>query len=734
MVNHAVCAAFGHDMVFQNGKHMKQAVNLTRGIPYPLGATWDGAGVNFALFSAHAERIELCLFTPDGSRELRRLELPEVINQVWCGYLPGAGPGTVYAYRVHGPWQIHLGHRFNPNKLSLDPYCRQLCGKFQWSDTHYAFDLHHPDKDMKFDKRDNKAFMPKCMVVEDIKGNSRKQPLVPAARTILYETHVRGFTIAHPEIPLEQRGRFAGMGHSKVVDYLKSLGITSVELMPIQSIISEQFLANKGLINYWGYNPLCFFAPEQSYLSNESILECRQMVDALHDAGIEVILDVVFNHTAEGGRLGPSFSFRGIDNLSYYRLQPEDKRFYINDTGCGNTLNLMHPRVVQLIMDCLRYWATAMQVDGFRFDLAPVLGRESYGFDQGSGFFDALLQDPTLSGVKLIAEPWDIGPGGYQLGRFPTGWGEWNDRYRDTVRRFWRGDAGVLPEFARRLHGSSDIFEREGRKPWASINFVTSHDGFTLHDLVTYRERHNEINGEENQDGHRENYSDNFGVEGPVKDATINVFRLRQQKNFLATLMLSQGTPMLLGGDEFGRTQHGNNNAYCQDNVINWLNWESIGDSGNKQQAFTAHLIALRQRFAFLFFDHYVHEPLHANAPEILWYNNSGELMQSSHWQEHNARTLGYMMVGPDPENGSRVRVLCIFHADRGALAFNLPAIEGVARWEILIDTATQTGIPKADNCMVVNRLNLFSCSTVVLLAHVADGIAHDVFHYESSL
>lgn len=696
---------------------MKQAVSLMPGSPYPLGASWDGEGVNFALFSAHAERIELCLFTPDGSREIQRLELPEVTNQVWHGYLPKAGPGTVYAYRVHGPWQIHMGHRFNANKLSLDPYCRQLIGKFQWSDTHYAFDINHADKEMKFDKRDNKAFMPKCVVVEDITGQTRSKHRVPLSKTVLYETHVRGFTIAHPGVPPEQRGCFAGMANDQVIAYLKAMGITSVELMPIQSFISEHFLHEKGLVNYWGYNSLCFFAPHQTYMSSNSILEVRHMVEAFHDAGIEVILDVVFNHTAEGGRLGPSFSYRGIDNLSYYRLQPEDKRFYINDTGCGNTLNLMHPRVVQMIMDCMRYWASAMQVDGFRFDLAPVLGRESYGFDQGSGFFDAVLQDPILAGTKLIAEPWDIGPGGYQLGGFPPGWSEWNDRYRDTVRRFWRGDAGVLPEFARRIHGSSDIFERDGRRPSASINFVTSHDGFTLNDLVTYRERHNEINGEENQDGHRENYSDNFGIEGPAQDKTINVLRQRQQRNFLATLLLSQGVPMLCGGDESCRTKHGNNNSYCQDNVINWLNWENISDEGRKQQKFTSHLTNLRTRYSHLFFDRYVHEPMHEDDPEILWYNNSGELMQAGHWQEHHARTLGCMIVGIDPLTQLRDRILIVFHADRAALGFRLPIISEVEHWEILLDTATQTGIPDPNNCVVVNRLNLFSCSTVVLLA-----------------
>ena len=697
---------------------MSHSLTLTSGLPYPLGASWDGEGVNFALFSAHAERVELCLFTPDGSREIKRLSLPEVSNQIWHGYLPKAGPGTLYAYRVHGPWQTHLGHRFNPHKLSLDPYAKQLFGNFSWSDTHYAHDVENPDKETRFDKRDNKAFMPKCVVVADIDGVIGRAPRVPMSRSIIYETHVKGFTISHPEIPPQMRGKFAGLGHQASVQYLKSLGITSVELLPVQSFLSEAFLSDKKLSNYWGYNSLGFFAPHQAYLGSDSILEVRQMVDALHEAGIEVILDVVFNHTAEGGRLGPSFSFKGIDNLSYYRLQAEDKRFYINDTGCGNTLNLMHPRVVQMVMDCLRYWAQSMQVDGFRFDLAPVLGRESYGFDKGSGFFDAITQDPVLAGVKLIAEPWDIGPGGYQLGHFPPGWSEWNDRYRDTVKRFWRGDAGVLPEFARRLHGSSDIFEREGRRPSSTLNFVTSHDGFTANDLVTYRERHNEINGEENQDGHRENFSDNFGIEGPSKDTSISVIRMRQQRNLLSTLILSQGTPMLLGGDEFCRTQQGNNNAYCQDNSINWFNWDTIDAAGKSQQDFTRHLISLRRRFAHLFFDHYVHEPLQETDPEISWYNSSGEKMQSAHWQEHNARTLGYLLSGENPETGSRDTLFVVFHSDRSAKRLQLPLLPNIDKWEILLDSSSRTGQPLPDNCHVINKLNLFSCSTLVLLAH----------------
>ena len=688
---------------------------LETGSHYPLGATWDGEGVNFALFSEHAERVELCLFSADGLHETGRLELPSVTHHVWHGYLPKAGPGTVYGYRVHGPWDVAQGHRFNSHKLLLDPYARQLIGNFRWSDSHYAFDTRKGEQEMVLDTQDNRDHMPKCMVVEDLAGEPRRAP-VPAERSIIYEAHVKGFTINHPAVPASLRGSFAGMATREVIGYLKSFGITTVELLPVQSFISEAFLRKKNLENYWGYNPLGFFSPQQSYLSSNAIVEFRQMVDAFHDAGLEVIMDVVFNHTAEGGHLGPTFSFRGIDNLSYYRLQQEDRCCYINDTGCGNTLNLIHPRVLQMVLDCLRYWSSAMQVDGFRFDLAPVLGRETYGFDRGSGFFDALHQDPSMAGIKLIAEPWDIGPGGYQLGGFPVRWSEWNDRYRDTVRRFWRGDNRMLPDFAKRLHGSSDVFEHDGRRPSASINFITSHDGFTLNDLVSYRHRHNEINCEENEDGHRENHSENFGVEGPTSDATINLLRHRQQRNLLSTLLLSQGTPMLLAGDEFCRTQHGNNNAYCQDNRISWLNWEKISDEGRYQQAFVSYLLALRRRFSHLFPSQYVHEAVQPDDPAILWYNSSGEIMQKEDWEESPGNTLGCMMIGIEPATGRSSRMLIVFHAGREELFFDLPGIAGVNRWQVLLDTAVQGGAPQPDDDSAATRISLSACSTVVLL------------------
>lgn len=693
------------------------ANKLEKGMPNPLGSNWDGGGVNFSLFSAHATRVELCLYSDDGKSEIKRFDLPEVTNHIWHGYLPKAKPGTVYGYRVHGPYQPHLGHRFNHHKLLLDPYAKSLVGEFSWSELHFSFDLNADDKDTSFDTRDNQAFMPKSRVVADPGSEPRKFNRIAKADSVIYETHLKGFTKLHPAIPEHERGTFAGLSHPESLQYLKSLGVTSIELMPVQSFVSEIFLQGKNLSNYWGYNSLAFFAPHQSYLSSDNIFEFREMVESIHDAGMEVILDIVFNHTAEGGRIGPTLSFRGIDNLSYYRLQPEDKRFYINDTGCGNTINILHPRVVQMIMDCLRYWATTMRVDGFRFDLAPVLGRESQGFDQGSGFFDALQQDPALSAIKFIAEPWDIGPGGYQLGRFPPGWGEWNDRYRDTVRRFWRGDPGMLPEFARRIHGSSDIFEHSGRRPSASINFVTSHDGYTLTDLVSYKERHNLNNGEENRDGHQENYSDNFGVEGATEDSTINVLRWRQRKNFLATLLLSQGIPMLLSGDEIGRSLLGNNNAYCQDNELSWFDWGQRSINSQTLRNFTTHLISLRKRFLPFSSDRYIHESDNPTDPSIDWYSASGHLMQANHWGEYQVKTLGNLLSYQNPETQSRERLLIIFHAGRDALNFTLPVFKDVSDWEILFDTGLGSGIPESDNCIVESRLRLFSCSSAMLLA-----------------
>ncbi|HZH25728.1 MAG TPA: glycogen debranching protein GlgX, partial [Azospirillaceae bacterium] len=489
------------------------------GRPYPLGATWDGKGVNFALFSANATKVELCLFDPSGEQEVERVALPEFTDEVWHGYLADVQPGQLYGYRVHGPYEPAAGHRFNPNKLLIDPYARALQGEVRWTDAHYGYQVGAARKDLTFDRRNNARYMPKCVVAGGAgQAAPVRRPGTPWADTVVYEANLRGYTILHDRVPERLRGTCAGFASDAVIDHLRDLGITAVELLPCHAFTHEPHLVAKGLRNFWGYNTTAFFAPEPRYLSNGEPSEFRAMVDRLHDAGIEVILDVVYNHTADGDHLGPTLSFKGIDNASYYRLVPGEPRHYINDTGTGNTLNLSHPRVLQMVMDSLRYWVEEMHVDGFRFDLATALAREADGFDPGSGFLDAVRQDPVLSRVKLIAEPWDVGPGGYQVGRFPPGWAEWNDKFRDTVRAYWRGDEGKLPELATRLTGSADLFDRRGRKPWASVNFVTAHDGFTLHDLVSYDDKHNEANGEGNRDGHSHNLSWNHGVEGPTGD------------------------------------------------------------------------------------------------------------------------------------------------------------------------------------------------------------------------
>jgi isoamylase len=690
---------------------------LINGSIHRLGSTWDGKGVNFALFSEHAEKVELCLFSPDGSKELQRLALPDFTSNIWNGYLDGAGPGTVYGYRVYGPYQPDLGHRFNHHKLLLDPYAKQLCGKFSWTTAHYGYAQDSRDEHQSMDTRDNASHMYKGVVLPSQAGFVPQSNRIHKHDTVIYEAHVKGLTALHPDIPPAQRGKFSGIGHKALIRYLKDLGITSLELMPVQSFLDDHFLVEKGLTNYWGYNTLGFFSPHQAYMQGNDIVEFRDMVDALHDAGIEVIMDVVFNHTAEGGRLGPTFSFRGIDNLSYYRLQAENKRYYINDSGCGNTMNLSHPYVVMMVMDCLRYWVSEMGIDGFRFDLATVLGREHYGFDSGSGFLDSLHQDPTLAAVKFIAEPWDIGPGGYQLGNFPSGWGEWNDRYRDTVRRFWRGDSGMLPDFARRLHGSSDIFEHSGRRPTSSINFITSHDGYTLNDLVSYREKHNEANLEDNRDGHSENYSDNYGVEGPTLIHEIKELRQRQCRNFFATLILSQGTPLLNAGDELGRTQYGNNNAYCQDSPSFWIDWEKVDDDGWALQKFVKHLLSIKRRCPTLWQNTYIHESPDPTAPAIRWYNTAGELMQPVHWGQHHMKTLGYLVVSALVK-GKRDYFLTLFNASNGALVFKLPLEDVITEWKVLLDTNLKDGFDARDKREISIELTVPAYTTILLYAN----------------
>ncbi|MCB8822190.1 glycogen debranching protein GlgX [Microvirga rosea] len=673
---------------------VRRQSRVREGRPYPLGATWDGLGVNFAIFSANATRVELCLFDPDGEREIERIELPEYTDEVWHGYLPDARPGTTYGYRVYGPYEPTAGHRFNPNKLLLDPYAKQLIGDLVWDPALFGYTIGSPEADLSFDKRDSARFMPKCRVVEAaFTWGHERRPRTSWERTIIYETHLRGFTMKHPAVPKELRGTFSGLMHHEVINYIKNLGVTAVELLPIHAYVDDSYLTDKGLRNYWGYNSIGFFAPQPRYLATPFVNEVKEMVNHLHEAGIEVILDVVYNHTAEGNELGPTLSFRGIDNASYYRLAP-DQRYYINDTGTGNTVNLSHTRVLQLVTDSLRYWAQEVRIDGFRFDLATILGREPHGFDEDGRFLDTVRQDPALSEVKLIAEPWDCGPGGYQVGRFAPGWAEWNDRYRDTVRAYWKGDEGKLPELATRLTASSDIFNKRGRKPWASVNFVTAHDGFTLNDLVSYNDKHNEANGEDNRDGHDNNLSFNYGVEGPTDDPAIRSVRLRQIRNMLATLLFSQGTPMLLAGDEFARSQHGNNNAYAQDNDISWIDWAGIDEDGLELLNFTRKLINLRHALPILrrgrFLTGVYNEEL--DVKDVTWLTPTGDEMTPEHWQNPNARCISVLLDGRAQPTGIRRRgtdmtLLLILNAYDDVVKCKLPDVTGGQSWMCLVDT-----------------------------------------------
>jgi isoamylase len=670
------------------------------GEPYPCGATWDERGVNFALFSENAEKVELCLFDARGRRELHRIPLPEYTNQIWHGYLPDARPGQLYGYRVYGPYDPQRGHRFNHHKLLLDPYAKMLTGVFRWSDAHFGYRVGHRTEDLSFDRRNNAADMPKCQVVDTAYTWAEDRlPRRPWHESILYELHVRGFTMRHPEVPEPLRGTFAGLATPGAIDYFRQLGISAVELLPIHASLTEHRLAVRGLTNYWGYNTIAFFAPDPRYLASPTLVELKALVQHLHDAGIEVILDVVYNHTAEGNHLGPTLCFRGIDNASYYRLVPGDERHYVDFTGCGNALNLRHPRVLQLVTDSLRYWVEEMHVDGFRFDLATTLARETADFDQHSGFLDAVQQDPVLSQVKLIAEPWDVGEGGYRLGGFPPGWAEWNDRYRDTVRRFWKGEPGQLGELASRMTGSSDVFDRKGRRPWASVNFVTAHDGFTLQDLVSYSYKHNEANGEANRDGTDNSHSWNCGAEGPTDDPEILRLREQQKRNLLATLLLSQGIPMILAGDELGRSQRGNNNAYCQDNEISWIDWE-IDEDGRQFQQFVRRLIRLRREH-IVFHRHRFFQGLRtpeSDIKDITWLHPDGRERHREDWDKPEDGCLGYVLSGeaygyhltasgePEPDD----TFLVILNAHPEPVSFTLPPEHFGERWERLVDTAVE--------------------------------------------
>ena len=681
------------------------------GKPYPLGTTWDGAGVNFSLFSENATKVELCLF--DAAGQETRLMMRDQTHQVWHAYLPEARPGQLYGYRVHGPYEPQQGHRFNPSKLLLDPYTKAVAGEFQWSDAFFGYTIGHPDGDLSRNDQDSAPGAAKSVVIDSaFSWGNDAPPDIPLHKTIIYELHVKGFTMRHPSVPPELRGTYAAMTCPPVIDYLKALGITAVELMPVHQFLIDKHLADRGLSNYWGYNSIGFFAPEARYAccgtAGEQVSEFKSMVRALHREGIEVILDVVYNHTGEGNEFGPTLCFRGIDNASYYRLVEDDRRYYMDYTGCGNTLDMTHPRVLQLIMDSLRYWITEMHVDGFRFDLAAALARELLDVDRLGAFFDIIHQDPIISQAKLIAEPWDLGPGGYQVGNFPILWAEWNAAYRDTVRSFWKGDAGQVGGLGFRLTGSSDLYAHNGRLPYASINFITAHDGFTLHDLVSYNEKHNEANGEENRDGHNENLSWNCGTEGDTDDPEVIALRERQKRNFLATLLLSQGVPMLLAGDEIGRTQRGNNNAYCQDNEISWIDWK-LDRPRRELREFTGHLIRLVRAHPALRRRHFFQgrRIRGSEVKDVAWFRPDGKEMTDEDWNNLENRCFGLRLAGDAieeiDERGNPIvddTLLILLNSHHESIPFTLPAHRRKVRWEVALDTYDPTSIDKKPRSM----------------------------------
>ncbi len=680
-------------------------VKIWLGYPYPLGATWLNNGVNFALFSESAASVDLCLFDrPDARQENIRIPMTEHTDQVWHIFLPDVRPGQLYGFRVFGPYDPERGLRFNSSKLLIDPYAKAIAGRVNWADEMFGYVVGAPADDLTRDFRDDAWGMPKAAVIDNaFDWGETQRPQTPLHRSVIYELHVKGFTKLNQKVPEEMRGTYAGLGSEAAIEYLKDLGVTAVELLPIHAHINDKALVDRGLTNYWGYNSIGFFAPDAKYSSSGAtggqVTEFKSMVRNLHAAGLEVILDVVYNHTAEGNHLGPTLGFRGIDNQAYYRLTAEDPRFYLDFTGTGNTFNLLHPRTLQLVMDSLRYWVNDMHVDGFRFDLASTLARDANGVNKLHAFFEIIHQDPVISQVKLIAEPWDIGEGGYQVGNFPVLWAEWNGKYRDTIRSFWKGDEGKIGEVAYRLTGSPDLYQTTGRRPYASINFITAHDGFTLNDLVSYNDKHNEANGEENRDGENNNHSWNHGAEGPTDDAEINQLRLQQRRNFLATLLLSQGVPMLTAGDEWARTQGGNNNAYCQDNEISWLNWQH-NDEQNALFDFTKRLIQLRR-------DHPVfRRPKFfqgrrirgSEIRDVMWFNPGGNEIEDDEWNSPSVRCLGMLLSGDTIDvqtfEGEPIRdstFLLLINAHHEPLQFVLPGKKDVT-WQLLLDTASAKG------------------------------------------
>ena len=667
---------------------------ISGGTSHTLGAHHDGSGVNFAVFSEHANKIELCLFSPDGISETTRITLPERTGPIWHGYIPDLPVGTLYGYRAHGEYAPERGHRFNPNKLLLDPYTRELSGEWSNGPATLGYDENAPDEDLSFDTRDSAAFVPKSVVSDpalfrDVKNGRH----IRTDRDLIYEAHPKGTTMENTDVPSDLRGTYEGLASDPMLSHLKNLGVQAIELLPINSFVDDKFLVERGLRNYWGYNSIGFFAVEPRYFGPDGLRGFRQMVDRLHEAGIEVILDVVYNHTAEGDQRGPTLSFRGLDNASYYRLNADQPRYYVNDTGCGNTLNIAHPYVLRMVLDSLRFWVECMGVDGFRFDLATTMGREEYGFDPNGGFFDALRQDPVLSQVRMIAEPWDIGPGGYRLGEFPHEFSEWNDGYRDTVRRYWRGDAHSAQELAARLLGSADKFDHAGRRSWSSVNFLASHDGFTLADISRYSRRHNEANTEDNRDGHHSNFSDNCGVEGDTKDPDIRKQRVQRQRNMLATMFLSQGTPMLLAGDEFSNSQQGNNNAYCQDNDIGWVNWDQ---ADTDLQQFVAQLSTFRQNHPVVRQTRFLHGAASASdgQPDVEWTDFDGKPL---HWRDPRLAnlclTLRCSENTPPYEAHSDVVFAVFNRSDKEAIVV-LPKVQNGQTWTRMIDTSATTAAP----------------------------------------